>query len=188
MVVAGAMGGQMAVMSSGLLELQVTWDHLPLACLIVTCLSVAMKHLSHWASLQQGKVPNLLHMTEINQRVWCIFGFEIDYRWSTTSPSLYHWPTAQYRTTKNGQQCSTITHKYTLNPSLCCVWALSACSCIPLSGPFHFCFIFWAKQVRLTSQQCQDTKVKGFLCVYMCVCFKSVPFDPEFSFLFPTIT
>lgn len=65
MVVAGAMGGQMAVMSLGLLELQVTWDHLPLVCSIVTYLSVAMKPLSHRPSLQQGKVPNLLHMTGI---------------------------------------------------------------------------------------------------------------------------
>lgn len=62
------------------------------------------------------------------------------------------------------------THNYMSNRSLCREWALSACSRIPLSAPSHSCLIFWAKQVRLTSQQCQDTKGQRSWNACMCVC------------------
>lgn len=71
--VARAIGGQTAALRPWLLELQVTWDHLPLACLIVRCLSAATGFLSHRPSLQPGKVPNLLHMTEMEpESIMCV--------------------------------------------------------------------------------------------------------------------
>lgn len=184
MVVAGAMGGQMAVMSSGLLELQVTWVHLPFACSIVTRLSAAMKRLSHRASLQQGKVPNLLHMTEIKPestvrlRLWNTL--QAQYNISITVPLTHS-------SIQNNIKCTTVLYNNTqahIEPFLLLCVSVFCLQLYPTLWTISLLFHLLSK-----ASEADITVVPRYKrSKVVCVCFKSMSFDPEFSVLFPTIT